>query len=196
MGYYYTHIFVFLFLLLSSCNQPNYKKEAIELNNKGSQFFLQNKKDSALIYFTLATEKNPQYQIAIQNKVNALISLQQYEQALVAIADLLRIQAYAEIFTIKGMLLDKLNKSDEANKAYKEGIKKFEDRIVHTSEAEKSMIMLKISELYFLMGDTTKAKTILLEDKIKAQNLGTVDSILKNLNNKARYIDVILNKVS
>lgn len=184
-----------LLLVLQGCNQPNYKKEAIELNNKGTQFYLKHEKDSALLYFTLAAEKNPQYQIALQNKVNALISLQQYEQALLAIEDLIKIQPYAEAFTIKGMLLDHTNKPDEATQAYSEGLKKFEERLTSATYANKSMILLEIGQLHFLRGDSSQAKTILEEHKAKAQDLGMADTILNNLNNKVKFIEMVLNKV-
>lgn len=189
------YLFSLLLLVFQGCNQPNYKKEAIEINNKGTQFFQQNLKDSALIYFSLATGKNPQYALAHQNKANALISLKQYDKAILAIDDLIKIQPYAEAFTIKGMLLDKTNKPDEAKQAYSEGLKKFEERLTSTSDANKSMIILEIGQLHFLKGDSSQAKTILEEHKAKAQDLGTADSILNNLQQKDKYIDWVLQKV-
>lgn len=192
-------IFSLIVLLLSSCNQPNYKKEAIKLNNKGTQFYLKNEKDSALFYFTLAAEKNPQYQIALQNKVNALISLQQYEPAILAIDNLIKLHPYAEAFTIKGMLLDKTNKSNEALTAYQEGIKKFEERLSSSTEENKNALMIDLAQLHFLKGDTVKAKNILLEQKDLNSDFidktGITDTILNNLNNKVKFIEFVLNKV-
>ena len=182
-------------VLIYSCNQPNYKKDAITYNNKGSQFFLKNERDSALHYFTLATESDPKYQTAIQNKANTLIALEQYDKSVSVIEDLIKLNPYPEAFTVKGILLDKMNKPNDAQLVYEEGLKLFEERLLKISEDRKSEVMLGIGQLYYLKEDTTKAKSILNEHKIKGKDLGLADTMLNNLDNKMKFIDYVLKKM-
>lgn len=179
-------------LSLLGCSSSPFKKEAIVLNNNATQLFLTNP-DSALILFDRAIALDSSYHLPIQNKANLLIHQRRYEEALLAVEQLLTKEEYPEALQIRGMLIDKLGTSaTDAQHAYRKALAHQQERLATFPEDKKLSENVSLSMTYFLLGDTTQAKKIIQENKTKGNNLAIGDSILKYLDNKPRIIDLIL----
>lgn len=184
---------IYLVLLCCiGCSSASHKKEAIDLNNKATKLFISNP-DSALILFDKAIALDSSYHLAIQNKANLLIHQLKYAEALSAVQQLLAQKEYPEAWQMKGMLLTKLGKTPEdAEAAYKKALAIQQKRLDTSSTNKKAMENMSIALTYFLLGDTSKAKTLIVENKGGARDQGLGDSILHNLANKQKIIDFIL----
>lgn len=180
-----------IIILCSSCDQGPYKK-AMDLNKIGTRFYLEDN-DSALYYFNKAIKTDSTFQPAIQNKANYHIGKQQYEEALETIDLLLAQDSYVEAFQMKGMLLDILGRFDEAQLNYKQAINGIENRLNYASKENESLHRYNLGFTYFLLNDTTKAIKLINQSKerIKDSHLG--DSILNNIGNKPKIIQMVLN---
>lgn len=184
--------YILSILLCFGCQHSPYKKEAIKLNNQATQLFLSNP-DSALLLFDKATALDTNYHLPIQNKANLLIGLDRFEEALATIEQLIAKKEYAEAWQMKGMLLDKLGqKPKEAHRAYQKSLSVQQERLTTIPESKKAMENMSIAITYFLMADTSKAKTLILENKNQVRDFGLGDSILKYMDDKKKIIDLIL----
>ena len=94
---------------------------------------------------------------------------------------------------MKGMLLEKLgDDTEEAQLTYKKALTRHQNHIGTLPENKIATENMSIALTYFLLGDTTQAKKLIVENKVKARNLGIGDSILKYIDNKQRIIDIII----
>lgn len=190
-----THFFlytIFIGLIAYSCEQGPYKK-AMDLNQKGTEYFYKGN-DSALHYFELAIQADSTFQPAIQNKANFLIKKENYQEALETIDLLIAQRPYAEAWQFKGMILDITGQEQEAQKSYQNAIDQFNKQLDKLPNERKALTRLSVGVNYFLLGDTTKAKQLLTENKKEAKDLAIADSILNNLDDKERVIRLLLNK--
>lgn len=181
---------ILISLFITSCDQGPYKK-AMDLNQKGTEYFHKGN-DSALYYFELAIQTDSTFQPAIQNKANFLIKKEKYKEALETIDLLIKQRPYAEALQFKGMLLDIINQPNEAKESYQNAIDQFNKQVEKLPNEIKAMNNLSLGVNYFLLGDTTKAKQLLIANKKEAKDLGIADSILNNLNNKEKIIKLLL----
>lgn len=180
-------------ILFIGCNSSSpYKKEAIALNNKATQLFLTHP-DSALVLFDQAIALDSSYHLPIQNKANLLIEQRKYKDAIKAVDELLTKQEYPEALQMKGMLLDKLSgNTEEAQISYRKALAIYQNRLDTIPENQIAIEKMSIAMTLFLLGDTTQAKKLIAENKVKAKDLGIGDSILKYIDNKQRIIDLII----
>ena len=185
---------ILVWVTFLSCNQPNYRKEAIALNDKGAYYFNQNNLDSALWYFNQSTIKNPNYLIAYQNKANVLIKMKKYELAVQEVDKLVHVQAYAQAVLFKGILYDRLEKSNQADSNYRYALELFQNELKNASAQQTPNIKSAIALNYYLLGDSLTCKAILDSINQPTETLLPADSLLKNLNNKTKIIDMILSK--
>jgi tetratricopeptide (TPR) repeat protein len=184
------NLFVFTFFI--GCTSSSYKKEAIALNNKATQLFRSNP-DSALVLFDQAITIDSSYHVPIQNKANLLIDQRRYEEAFVAVEQLLAKKEYPEALQMKGMLLDKLGKTpQEAQVSYQKALSIYQNRLDTLPKNKIAIENMSIAMTYFLLGDTAQAKKLILENKTEPQGVLMGDSILKYLDNKQRIIDIII----
>jgi len=183
---------LFILIIFIGCTSSPYKKEAVALNNKATQLFLTNP-DSALVLFDQAIAMDSSYQLPIQNKANLLIDQRRYEEAITAIEQLLSKKEYPEALQMKGMLLNKSGKyAEEAQISYRKALAIHQNRLDTIPENQIAIEKMSIAMTLFLLGDTTQAKKLIVENKVKARDLGIGDSILKYLDNKQRIIDIII----
>lgn len=179
-------------IFIGCTSSSPYKKEAIALNNKATQLFLTNP-DSALILFDEAIALDSSYHLPIQNKANLLIDQRRYEEAKVAVDELLAKKEYPKALQMKGMLLEKLgDDTEEAQLTYKKALTIHQNHIDTLPENKIAAENMSIALTYFLLGDTTQAKKLILENNVKVRNVGIGDSILKYIDNRRRIIDIII----
>ncbi len=169
------HYFIcFLIVTVLSNCQPTGRKTAtqekeppaIAYNNKAVDLFSRNADNidsvqKALGYLDKAIAQDSNYIMAYTNKVNFLLSLHQYDEALQTSHIIIdKKPAFAEAYTLLGMIYDKLEKDSLANKYYRRSLDLYQqdataDTANTTYQANQFILMMLL--------DSTRKEQVLAE---------------------------------
>ncbi len=181
-----------IFSCKSQSDRTEYNPKAIELNNKGGEFFQKGEYDSALIYYDQAIELDKNYYLPHSNKVNIYLSRKDYENALHESGLVIEKKPdLAEGWTFAGMLYDFLGDTIKAKAYYEKSIEIFDQRISNPdkkNDLESNRFNRAFSLI--LIGKEKEGKEEL--KKLKSENPDNImiDEFLKI--NKQDYIRQII----
>lgn len=115
-------IYISVFVIFISCKNEKDKPNplVIEYQEKGIEYQMQNKTDSAIVFFKKALKVDPTYIPTYESLVNTYWSNQKPELAL-RILETVPIETRDNnfILTLKGMTLERMDRLDEAMDLYK-----------------------------------------------------------------------------
>lgn len=153
-------ILTLLTLLTVSCNSqthPDIDKEAIALNNQAIEI-IHSDPDSALRLLDKATDIDKDYYVAYNNKVSVYCSKGDYDNAIKAAVQGLKVKPdLAEAVTMLGMLYDYTRQPDKAKEQYKKAIDLYDNRIA-TSDKDKQANRLNRAHALLLLGNETEGQ--------------------------------------
>lgn len=172
-----------LFVLLSiiSCQTISNKQqaltdkkpEAIALNDRAGDIFTRNldNKDSllyAIELFEQAIDRDTTYSAPVSNKMNVLLYLKEYNQAITTGKDFLATgQGFAEFYQFVGLIYEKIGQPDSAEFYQRKALEMFDERL----QTDSNAINLGNKYLTLLMIDTSKKEKILTQlDSLIEQN--------------------------
>ena len=163
-------------------NIKQYDKKAIELNNEATLILSKNpdslRKANKLL--DSAIKIDPGYTIAYGNKIQTLVKLKEYQEALKWNDSLIAISPIAETIMFKGLLIEKLSGKSEAIKTYQSSYKLFATR--YTSSVNLGNLKnLCVNEM-LLNG---KIRAISLLDKEESK---FTSNEMNDLNDFRRYL--------
>ena len=122
-----------------SCNSQNkqsYDEKAIALNNRASELII-TKPDSALILLNQATEIDPDYYLAHNNKINLFISRGEFDKAIESAEKGVKAKPdLAESVTMLGMLYDYKGQTDKAREQYTKALEIYNRRLENSDKNE------------------------------------------------------------
>lgn len=157
---------LFLFTLISLAYQLRaqvFNKKAIELNDKAVKNLQGNgslnyriEKSNRLLDSAILIE--PKYTIAYQNKLNNLITIKSYNEAIAVANSLYKMKPSIEIGTAKSALLHKKGNFEEARSNFDQVIKQAE-RQYH--DKPNSTLLCNIAVAHFLNNQRQKAFDLL-----------------------------------
>lgn len=157
------HIYIILTILTFltvSCNSQTHSdsdNEAIELNNQAIKI-INSDPDSALILLDKATNINKKNYVAYNNKVSVYCSKGDYENAIKAAKQGLKVKPdLAEAVTMLGMLYDYTGQPDKAKEQYQKAIDLYDNRI-STSDKDKQANRLNKAHALLLIGNKTEGQ--------------------------------------
>jgi tetratricopeptide (TPR) repeat protein len=149
------------------------KPEAIALNKKAGDIYARNlyNRDSmlyAIKLFDQAIARDSSYPAPVTNKMNVLLNLKEYNQAIATGKNFIaQGQGYAEFYQYLGLIYDKIDKKDSANYYHQKALSLFDQRIQMDSNA----INLSNKYISLLTLDTSKREKILVQlDSLIEQN--------------------------
>ena len=134
-----------------SCNSQNkqsYDKKAIALNNRASEL-MNTKPDSALILLNQATEIDPDYYLAHNNKINLFISKGEFDKAIESAEKGVKAKPdLAEAITMLGMLYDYKEQPDKAKEQYAKALEIYNRRL---ENSDKDVFANKLNRAHTLL---------------------------------------------
>ena len=143
-----------------SCNSQTHSEshnEAIELNNQAIKI-INSDPDSALILLDKATIIDKNNYVAYNNKVSVYCSKGDYENAIKAAEQGLKIKPdLAEAVTMLGMLYDFTGQPGKAKDQYQKAIDLYDNRI-STSDKDKQANRLNKAHALLLLGNETEGQ--------------------------------------
>jgi tetratricopeptide (TPR) repeat protein len=155
--------------LLSSAQQPSFNKKAVELNNKAIQIINGpgekfKKVNQANLLLDEAIKLDSRYTVAYSNKLQNLISIQNFKRAINVADSLIKIKPYMGVYTAMGLLQQKTGNLKTAtlnyNKALTLGLADYFKKPSPT-------MLCELSNLYFLISGKEKAISFLNSEKEK-----------------------------
>ena len=153
-------ILTLLTLLTVSCNSQthnDFDKKAIALNNKAIEI-MHSDPDSALRLLDKATNIDKNYYVAYNNKMSIYCSRGEYENAIKAAEQGLKVKPdLAESVTMLGMLYDYTGQPDKAKEHYQKAIDLYDNRIA-TSDKYKQANRLNRAHALLLVGKATEGQ--------------------------------------
>ncbi len=168
---------------LYCCGQDNpvYKQEAIEMNNKAGGYLQNGKVDSALILFDKAIKMDETYMMPHSNKVNIYLNRKEFDKAMLENETIVSKQPeMAEAWSFLGMLYSHLGYHKKANLSYSKSIDLYSARINDKGlEASYMSNRLNRAVSYILIGEVDKGKAELKQLKTEDPNNPIVDQMLQ-----------------
>ena len=182
-------IYISILVILISCknekNKPN--PLVIEYQEKGIEFQMQNKTDSAIVYFKKALEIDPTDIPTYESLVKTYWWNQQPELALGTLKSVpTEMQKNNSILTLKGMTLEKMDKLNQAMDLYKTAFEQ-SPKIRYKNE-ENLMEYIGYLTLQTIIGEKQKAIAELDELKLKKltesekQYVNSIELLIRNYN--------------
>ncbi|MFC4721780.1 tetratricopeptide repeat protein [Geojedonia litorea] len=182
-------IYISILVILISCknekNKPN--PLVIEYQEKGIEFQMQNKTDSAIVYFKKALEIDPTDIPTYESLVKTYWWNQQPELALEILESVpAEMQKTNSILTLKGMTLEKMDKLNQAMDLYKTAFEQ-NPKIRYENE-ENLMEYIGYLTLQTIIGEKQKAIAELDELKSKKltesekQYVNSIELLIRNYN--------------
>jgi len=173
-----------------SCNkaQDSFNSKSIGLNNLAVEKMKIEDYKNALALFDEAIFLDSTYYTAYNNKVNCLVAMKDFNEAIRTNKLSLKIKPdLAEGHFFLGMLLDHSGDSIQANNSYNESIKLFENRILKGKSVETNKLNLATS--YLFIGQSEKADSIFkqlkgnkkLDETINLLQNSSKEDLLKQL---------------
>ncbi len=158
----HSNIILLISVLISfSCdsqNEQGYDKKAIALNNYATELML-NKPDSALLLLNEATEIDPDYYLAHNNKINLFITKGEIDKAIRSAEKSVELKPnIAEAVIMLGMLYDYNGNTDKAKEQYSKALDIFKKRL-ETSDKNKFENRLNRAYALLLLGEKKEGKT-------------------------------------
>jgi tetratricopeptide (TPR) repeat protein len=183
-------IFSILFLSIISCikAQDNFNLTSIKLNNLAIEKMKVEDYDTALVLFDEAIAIDSTYFIAYNNKVNCLVAMKDFSEAIKTQRLSLEIKPdLAEGYFFLGMLLDSFGDSVQATNCYYESIELFKYRILKGESLGSNK--LNLATAYLFVGQTEKADSIFkklkenenLEETIHLIQSSSKENLLKQI---------------
>lgn len=169
-----------LCFVFNSSAQSKDDSLANNLNNKGLQFMMKDKQDSALIMYDSAVKADPAYYTAYTNKCSLYCGLKDFKNALIAIKKAIEIKPdLAEAWTFAGMISDHIGDSAGASKFYLHSLEIYNARIANPGKKK----YLKANKLnraisYILLGEKEKGESELKQLKAEYPSDSSLDEIL------------------
>lgn len=182
--------FMLLGLSLSGRSQSTPHKKAIELNNRAIKVRsesgdLSMKLKKSNLILDSAIKADPKYLMPYSNKLNNLIALGEYQQAIEIAESASKIRPFLEMLTAKGALLQKTGKLPEAKKAYSLALEVGKANYLAKPSAN---LLCNITVVHLLLNGQQKAFHFLRTEKIKfisdprsAKQLAEFEKILPKL---------------
>lgn len=185
--------FIILIVLVSACHQPTpYNKDAIELNNKAVTL-LERNPDSALKLLDRAFALDTSYLLPLQNKINLLIKLEDYQKGIDATDQLLHKLNVPEIWQMKGLLKDKINDSLGAKEAYENSLTLFKKQLYDGKSNNKYASQYQIGMSMILLGQVEEGKKLVEKNGSLAQlSKDKLARILAKINNHTALVEELL----
>ena len=142
-----------LSILLIACNrQPPYNPAAIELNNQAVSL-METDPNKAVSLLDSAHMLDSTYLLPIQNKVNLYIKTKKYEDANVAIDQMISQLESPEIWQMKGLLLFKTNHNEAAMDAIQHSLQLYRDQLNNGQSNNKYASQYQIGICLLLNGN-------------------------------------------
>lgn len=163
-------IYLSILITFFSCN--NKKKEpnplVLEYHEKGIEYQIENKTDSAIVFFKKALKTEPTNIHTYESLVKMYWFIEQPELALRVLESApVKTQKSSAILTLKGMTLEKMDRLNEAIGLYKIAFEK-SPKITYKDE-KNVMGYIGYLTLQTIVGEKEKAINDL--DKLKSKNL-------------------------
>ncbi|MBC3847208.1 hypothetical protein H8K90_12500 [Winogradskyella echinorum] len=182
-------IYISILVILISCKNEKNKSNplVIEYQEKGIKFQMQNKTDSAIVYFKKALEIDPTDIPTYESLVKTYWWNQQSELALGILESVpTEMQKTNSILTLKGMTLEKMDKLNQAMDLYKTAFEQ-SPKIRYENE-ENLMEYIGYLTLQTIIGE--KQKAIAELDGLKSKKLtesekqyvNSIESLIRNYN--------------
>ena len=181
--------YISILVLIISCK--NEKKEpnplVIEYQKKGIEYQMENKTDSAIVYYKKALEIDPTAIPTYESLIKAYWWNEQPEKALEVLTNVpKKIQDNNTIMIFKGMTLERMDKLSEATDLYSKAFKA-SDKIKYENE-ENLMEFIGYLTLQTVVGE--KEQALAEFDKLKGkkltesekQYLNSIEQLLRNYN--------------
>jgi tetratricopeptide (TPR) repeat protein len=179
-------ITTFLTFSCNSLTKENYKKEAIELNNRAIELMVSNS-DSALLLLNKATVIDETYYVAHNNKVNIYISNGDFDQAIHSAKKGVKAKPdLVEAVTILGMLYDYTGQTDKANEQYQKAIDLYNIQLT-ISEKDKKENRLNRAHSFLLLGNKAEGQKELQQLLIENPDDFTIEMLVDF--DKDRYLN-------
>ena len=122
--------------LSSDMQEGGISVEALNLYNQGLTYADRDMPDSAVVYFTLALDSNPDFGKALYNRSSAYLKMENYPSALIDIDRYLEVVDTASFgYYTRAAILEELNRDDDAISAYQQAI----DRGDKVEESQRSL---------------------------------------------------------
>lgn len=165
-------LFVFLIIGFCSCGQKSAKHkpdpEAIKLNNKIISLvpFIDNIDSSkkALVFLDSATSIDSNYFLGYYNKLMFLYALKEYDKAVLAINNCIRIRPNAhDLFLTGGILYEKIGDTISSNAYFKKSLKICNSVLDTMKTSNTNYIFLSTNKAVnlIMLGDTVTANRAL-----------------------------------
>lgn len=178
-------VLISLTTILLSCNAGKKEKkvnpQAMALYEQATDFEVQSKPDSALLFYDRAIEADPAYHIPYFGKANLLVREKEFYKAMEAIETAVENEPkFAEGWQSAGIIADLIGDTLKAKVYYKESIRLFNKNIRETNDPDviQGNRYGKIVSLTMLAQDKELEKeTRLLKDE--NQDISNLDVIEK-----------------
>ncbi len=182
---------VICMLFIACQKQVPYKPEAIDLNNRAVSL-MESNPNEAIRLLDSAHMLDSTYLLPLQNKVNLYIKSKKYEDANVAIDQMISQLESPEIWQMKGMLLFKTNNNEAAMDAIQNSLQLYRDQLNNGQSNNKYASQYQIGICLLLLGDYEEGIQLIEKyGKMAQQPKLKLDSI----NHYAQDIPVLVDKL-
>lgn len=181
--------YILILITTISCKEQEKKMHllAIKYQEIGLQYLMENKSDSAIIYFKKALKINPVDITSYESLIKTYWRIDQPQKAFEFLENLPKeLQKNISLLIFKGMTLEKLNKMDEAIKLYKTAFN--ESHTIRYINKKNVMEFVGYLILQTIIGE--KEQALVEFEKLKSKKLTeseklyikSIEPLLRNYN--------------